>query len=152
MKINDIFECTDGVFPEEALALCQDCKAYITELEPEDGRRRFQIVTVPEPTEEEKTAALQAQYVVMVQAILDNEAKAYGYDSILSVCSYVDTGVSKYDTEGKAFRQWRSEVWEKAFEMLEQIKAGEVAMPTEEELKAYLPELVIDYETKGYTI
>lgn len=106
----------------------------------------------PEPTEEEKAAALQAQYTAPIQSILDGEAQKLGYDNCLSVCSYVDTGVSKYDTEGKAFRQWRSDVWSKAFELLEQIKAGEATMPTEEELKAYLPELVIDYEAKGYTI
>lgn len=148
-EIGKIF---DNTYPPQAAEWCNNNSAYITELEPENGTRRFQIVAVPEPTEEEKAAALQAQYTTIVQSILDDEAQKLGYDNCLSVCSYVDTGVSKYDTEGKAFRQWRSEVWEKAFEMLDQIKAGSATMPTEDELKAILPELVINYNTTGYTI
>lgn len=61
MKINDIFECADGVFPKEALDLCEDGMAYIEEIEAVDGVRRFQIVVVPEPTAEELAAAALAQ-------------------------------------------------------------------------------------------
>lgn len=57
MKIGDIFKCADGIFPQEALALCQDGKAYIEELDPVDGTRCFQIVGTPEPTLEEERAA-----------------------------------------------------------------------------------------------
>lgn len=147
MEINSIFECADGIFPEEALALCKDRTAYITELNrAEDGKRRFQIVQIPEPTEEEKAQLLENQYTSMVQTILDNKAREYGYDSILSVCSYVDTGVSKYDTESKYFRQWRSLVWQKGYEILADIQAGKIAMPTMEELIELLPKLSITEE------
>ena len=57
MKINDILECADGVFPQEALDLCKDGKAYITEIKPQNGVRRFQIVAIPEPTPKELAAA-----------------------------------------------------------------------------------------------
>ena len=106
----------------------------------------------PVQSENEKAAAIQAQYTAMVQFILDTEAQKLGYDSCLSVCSYIDTGIAKYDAEGKSFRSWRSEVWNKAFELLDQIKAGSATMPTENELRAILPELVINYNTTGYTI
>ena len=53
MKINDIFECADGIFPKEAIDLCKDGKAYITEIEAVDGVRQFQIVAIPEPSFEE---------------------------------------------------------------------------------------------------
>lgn len=61
MKINDIFDCPDGIFPQEALALCQDGRAYIEEIEPVDGVRRFKIVGIPEPTPKELAAAALAQ-------------------------------------------------------------------------------------------
>lgn len=58
--IGQIFE---GIYSPEAAGWCMtrgDC--YVTEIEPlEDGTRRFQIVAVPEPTEEEKTASELAQ-------------------------------------------------------------------------------------------
>jgi hypothetical protein len=55
-QINQIFE---GEYPPEASIWCNsrgDC--YIEEIDAsEDGTRRFQIVAMPEPTEEEKAAA-----------------------------------------------------------------------------------------------
>ena len=145
MKINDIFECADGIFPQEALDLCKDGKAYIEEINPQDGVRRFQIVAVPEPTPEEQEAALQMQYTALIQSMLDKDAQKLGYDNCNSVCTYVDTGVPKFDDEGRAFRAWRSAVWAKGYEILDAVKAGEIAIPTEAELVEMLPKLVIAY-------
>lgn len=53
-SIGQIFE---GEYPSEAALWCNshgDC--WIDEIEPVGGVRRFQIVAVPEPTEEEKSA------------------------------------------------------------------------------------------------
>lgn len=50
-ELNQIFE---GSYPPEAAVWCNNNNAYIEELEPQGGTRRFQIVAVPEPTEEEK--------------------------------------------------------------------------------------------------
>lgn len=56
--INQIFNDT---YPPEAAQWCNENDAYITEIAPVDGVRRFQIVAVPEPTEEELAAAALAQ-------------------------------------------------------------------------------------------
>ena len=45
-----------------------------------------------------------------------------------------------------SFRAWRSAVWAKGYEILAQVQAGERAIPTEEELIAELPGLVVVYE------
>lgn len=96
---------------------------------------------LPEPTPEE----IQQQLTNAVQHVLDSKAQELNYDSCLSVCSYIDTGVPKFDAEGKAFRAWRSAVWAKGYEILAQVQAGERDIPTEAELIAELPELVIEY-------
>ena len=44
-----------------------------------------------------------------------------------------------------SFRAWRSAVWAKGYEILAQVQAGERGIPTEVELLAELPELVIEY-------
>lgn len=140
--IGQIFTDT---YPPEAALWCNSNKAYITELEPLDGVRRFQIVGIPEPTQEEQEAALQAQYTALIQSMLDKEAQKLGYDNCNSVCTYVDTGVQKFDDEGRAFRAWRSAVWAKGYEILAAVKAGEMEIPTEEELVEMLPALAITY-------
>ena len=94
------------------------------------------------PTPEE----IQAQLTNVVQVYLDSMARRLGYDSCLSVCSYVDTGVAKFDEEGEAFRVWRSAVWAKGYEIVDAVKAGTRDIPTAEELLAELPSLSLDRE------
>ena len=96
---------------------------------------------------------MQKKYTVLIQRILDGEAYKLGYTgpnegisgACNSVCTYIDTGVQKFDDEGRAFRTWRSAVWAKGYEILDDVKAGKMAIPTEEELIELLPELVITY-------
>lgn len=115
-------------------------KAFI-----EDKGEYYEVVVIPEPTTEEKQAQIQKQLTDAVQRVLDNKAQELLYDNCLSVCSYIDTGVPKFDAEGRAFRAWRSAVWAKGYEILAQVQSGEREIPTEAELIAELPELVIEY-------
>lgn len=119
---------------------CNENKAFI-----EDKGDFYEVVAIPEPTQEEIEAQVQAQLTNAVQHVLDSKAQELLYDNCLSVCSYIDTGVPKFDAEGIAFRKWRSSVWAKGYEILVQVQAGERGIPTEAELIAELPELVIDY-------
>ena len=89
---------------------------------------------------------VQAMLTAKVQKYLDTTAQKLGYDSCLSVCSYVDTGVAKFDEEGDAFRQWRSAVWQKGYEIVDAVKEGTQDIPTEEELFAELPTIQLDRE------
>lgn len=71
--IGQIFEAT---YPPEAAQWCNNNRAYIEEIDPVDGVRRFQIVAVPEPTPEEIEAQLQKHYTDLIQSMLDKEAQA----------------------------------------------------------------------------
>jgi len=62
-----------------------------------------------------------------IQAALDEKAKEYGYDNIMSAISYADEpGINKFQTEGKAFRLWRSLVWDYVFNSPESIAPADV--------------------------
>ena len=104
------------------------------------------VEEVPEPTPEEQEAALKKYYTDFIQSMLDKEAQKLGYDNCNSVCTYIDTGISKFDSEGQSFRIWRSKVWNKAYEILDLVKNGSMEIPTEEELISMLPKLEIIYE------
>lgn len=141
-EINQIFE---EEYPPEAAQWCNSNNAYITERDSVGGVRRFQIVAIPEPTPEELAEALQKHYTDLIQRLLDKEAQKLGYDNCNSVCTYVDTGVAKFDAEGVAFRKWRSAVWAKGYELLAEVQAGTRPVPAEEELVELLPKLEIVY-------
>ena len=72
---------------------------------------------------------------------MDVKVQEHGYDGILSACSYVNTGIERFDNEGAACRAWRSAVWDKCYAMLAEVQAGTRAVPTAEELINELPKL-----------
>ena len=115
---------------------------YMTELGPLPANA---LTEKPEKPKEVVMMELEEQYTSFVQNLLDVEAQKLGYDDCNSVCTYVDTGVQKFDDEGVAFRKWRSAVWAKGYELLAEVQAGKIEIPTEEALVEMLPKLEIIY-------
>lgn len=86
-SIGQIFE---NEYPPEAAQWCNESqKAFIEEIEPIDGVRRFQIVAVPEPTPEELEARALA------------EAKAERADAVSKITVEVDGMVFDGDEEAQ---------------------------------------------------
>jgi hypothetical protein len=77
-----------------------------------------------------------------IQAYMDNQARALGYDDIGTAVTYADEpSVPKFQIEGAVFRAWRSLVWAACYAHLSLVQAGEAAMPTLAEAIAMLPPL-----------
>ena len=89
---------------------------------------------VHQPTIED----IKSRLIVTVQNHLDNTARARGYDSIVSACSYAAVA-NIFQIEGIAAIQWRSSVWEKCYQILAEVQANTRAIPSESELIALLP-------------
>ena len=56
-------------------------------------------------------------------------------------CTYFDTGNETYDNEGVKCRVWRSAVWAKFYEVLNELNEGAREMVTVETMIAELPSL-----------
>lgn len=85
-------------------------------------------------------ADVQAALSGAVQAHLDAAARAFGYDSIASAVSYADEpSVPAFQSQGKALRAWRSQVWASCIATLDAVKAGSQPVPTAEAFVATLP-------------
>lgn len=94
----------------------------------------------PPPSPEE----IEAAKVAIVQNYMDDAARAYRYDDIKTAVTYADEpAVPKFQAEGQAFRAWRSLVWAKCYEILDEVNDGKRPIPTDDELIGELPELVI---------
>ena len=77
-----------------------------------------------------------------VQDHLDAQAQAAGYDSIYTAVTYADEpAVPKFQSEGQAFRAWRSLVWAAANAAHAEVLAGARPVPTAAVLIAELPTL-----------
>lgn len=92
-------------------------------------------------TEQQALDELSSYFEQAIQARLDGEARARGYDSIATAVSYAEEpAVAKFQEDGKAFRAWRSLVWAYAYQELAKVKAGARAIPA---LDAFLTELPV---------
>ena len=113
----------------------------------EDKGDWYEVVAIPEQTAEEQQARLIERFRSAIQSWMDGEAVKLGYDSVLSACSYINTGNPKFDAEGEGFRKWRSAVWERGYELIDEVIAGQREVPDDPaEVIALLPELVIQYQ------
>ncbi len=94
------------------------------------------------PTE----AQVVASCMEAVQQHMDERARQFGYDDLISVVTYAEEpAVARYQSEGQAFRAWRSACWFACEQILASVKAGDRSAPTHAELTAELPELGIEY-------
>lgn len=102
---------------------------------------------VPPPTPASLTEAqVVAAYMAAVQQHMDERAVTFGYDNLISVITYAEEpAVARYQTEGQAFRAWRSSCWYACEQMLAAVKSGGRPAPTHAELLDELPPLGIDY-------
>ena len=126
----------------EAAAWCNETQqAFI-----EDKGDWYEVVAIPEPTPEEQQESLIERFRSAIQSWMDSEAQKLGYDNILSVCSYINTGNERFDAEGEGFRQWRSAVWERGYQLIDEVIAGQRDVPDDPaDVIALLPGLNIVY-------
>lgn len=88
-------------------------------------------------------------FEIALQLHLDNKAKEYGYDNIYTAISYADEpSVLKFQDEGKAFRKWRSLLWEQVNSIKQDVMNGLREVPSIDSLIQELPKLTITY-TEG---
>ena len=84
----------------------------------------------------------KARLITAVQRFMDAKAQERGYDDIFTAVTYAEESVvEKFQSEGRAFRSWRSAVWAFCYDYLDQVMEGKKPVPTEAELIALLPPL-----------
>lgn len=103
------------------------------------------LIPLEDQTTAEEKAAIRLSLITnRVQGHLNSTAKGYGYDSIATAVTYADEpSVPKFQTEGQAFRAWRSLVWDKCYQILADYEAGTISEPTPEEVIAQLPSFTL---------
>jgi hypothetical protein len=88
------------------------------------------------PTPTDPQTALMA----VVQTWLDDTARAFGYDNIVSAVSYVGSSIDLWNAQGAAFRNWRDQVWAACITVRSDVLGGQRAVPAPDELLAELPQ------------
>ena len=105
----------------------------------ENGNMQLVVCQLPESTQEEIEAQLQATMTEAVQYALDAFAKTRGYDGIMSACSYSNSTDAQFKLEADYCIQLRDTTWRMGYAILAEVKAGTRPIPSVEELIAELP-------------
>lgn len=74
-------------------------------------------------------AELIAQYEYAAQETLDSVAQSWGYDSLLSAASYVNSTVAQYKADAAALLAWRDTFWQSAYTLEASVTAGTQSLP-----------------------
>ncbi len=93
------------------------------------------------------TAKIQADFIANITAegqkivnkLLDDQAKAKGYDGIVSACSYASAN-NTFQKESQQFVAWRGAVWEYLYNYVNGVKAGTQTFTTIDAVIAGLPQ------------
>jgi len=126
--------------PADAVEISQEAWQTYIDNQPNCHFDASRSVVIDPPSE----VQVRARLMDVVQAHLDSAAREKGYDSIFTAVTYADEpAVTKFQAEGQALRQWRSLVWDECYQILAEVQAGTRTIPTEAELIAELPALVI---------
>ncbi|MBH2008282.1 MAG: hypothetical protein I8H71_01145 [Xanthomonadaceae bacterium] len=89
-------------------------------------------------TDAEKIEAVRAR----LQRVMDDAARALGYDDIKTAITYADEpAVPKFQAEGQALRAWRSLVWAACY--AHPAMTGAAPIPTPDEAEALMPPLAL---------
>ena len=104
----------------------------------------------PMKTEEEKQKEIAEQRFkdiqTAVQSVLDGKAKEKNYDNGFALAGYALSTNDTFRSEAGKFIAWRDAVWARCYQILDAYKAGEIEMPSVENVLAVLPELEWDDE------
>lgn len=101
-----------------------------------------QVWSVRQATSSEQAANMAVivqQFTEAIQHHLDITAQTKNYASIISACSYAAGTHPKYSAEGKACLMWREAVWDKGYQILNDVQNGIRPMPTIEQVINELP-------------
>jgi hypothetical protein len=104
-------------------------------------------------TDDEKNAILNPpetaeQVVIRLEAAIDRyldaQAQSLRYESIRTIVTYHDDINPQFKAEGIAGKTLRSACYTKGIELIGKVQAGEMAIPTEQELIDLMPKIT-DY-------
>ena len=122
--------------PTDAVEITEDQREALLKSESNgqviqaDDNGNPQVVNRPALSNEE----LIALYEKAAQSNLDTVARSWGYDSLVSAASYVNSTNPQFKTEAEALINWRDNYWTEAYT----IEAG-VLPATAEAFVALLP-------------
>ena len=117
-KINDVITDEDKILYAETAIWCNENNAVMEEIEPENGKRRFQVKAIPEPTIEEKQNQIRSvrnQYLsdtdkfMIVDFPSSKEEKA-NYKSYRQYLRDYTEQESWWESNPKTFEEWKSEL------------------------------------------
>lgn len=135
-----------GTFPVDAVAITEEYREQLISGEAEGllivaNEAGYPLLSDRPPLTPEQVAAT---YAAAVQSHMDSAAVAAGYDDIKTAVTYADEpAVARFQTEGAAFRAWRSLCWDYCYTQLAAVQSATRTQPTVAELIAELPALVL---------
>lgn len=96
-------------------------------------------IKTPEDRAAETQAATRAQIAAAIDAHVEAQARALGYNSATACAGYRDSTVPAWAAEAQSFIAWRDAVWMAAFALQSEASATGAPVPDADAVLAALP-------------
>lgn len=106
----------------------QDPEVWPNQGQIEDTDARYIAFVDPQPTAD----GIRNQYEAAAQRRLDDAARSWGYDNIVSAATYVGSAIAQWAAEGAAMRKFRDDTWSAAHQIDVSVTNGQMSAPTDE--------------------
>ena len=119
-----------------------DCALYLRVTDAKSAKQEIMDALEIELVSKTKVDPIenaQKYYIDKIQEMLDSTAQSFGYDNIISMCTYVGSSNAKFAAEGKAALDFRDKTWEAGYQILSDVAAGKRPVPTIADVVAELP-------------
>jgi hypothetical protein len=84
---------------------------------------------------------LQKQIEQKLRELIETKPLERGYDSLMTLTSYVTSGNAQWKAEADAFIAWRDSVFDHAYQTLADAQAELIPLPSLEDFMAGMPTL-----------
>lgn len=94
-------------------------------------------------SQQELIDSKKAEIDVVVQELLDKTAKSKGFTNGAYCAGYAGDPDPEFNAHGTAFKAWRSQVWRTCYNIIDQVKSGELSLDeiTAEYVLSRLPKI-----------
>lgn len=104
--------------------------------------QQWQIIALTPEEQQNIAQQIKAEVVNATQTRLDTFAQSRNYDNILSLCTYANSQIIKFATEGQYGIKVRDQTWTKLYDIFAEVEAGTRPQPASyEDIEPELPTL-----------
>lgn len=83
----------------------------------------------PKPEEPKTQEEIKQEYINAIKSLLNSKAQEKDYENELTISTYINSASATWQSEASQFVSWRDDVWNYAYNILDDVESGAIERP-----------------------